>query len=78
MARDSALAPAESFSLEMNTDGVLRIKGVEDVLEFDDSKIVLLCGSFMLSLTGKALEFKTYSSNETAVGGEIQLIEFTR
>lgn len=75
---DAQINVREPFNLEMNSDGDVTVKGIDDVSEYNDSRIFLVSRDFFVEIKGEKLKMSAYSKNDTVINGEIYGIEFTK
>lgn len=75
---DAQISVNEPFNLEMNSDGDVNVKGIDDVSEYNDSQIFLVSRDFFVEIKGKNLKMSAYSKTDTVINGEIYSIDFTK
>lgn len=76
--RDSDLDVKEEFFMEMNSEGELMFRGIEDVNEYGKERILLKSRDFFLEIKGENMQLGTYSANYTTVKGKIDGIAFLK
>lgn len=76
--RDSDLDVKEAFFMEMNSEGELMLRGIEDVNEYGKERMLLKSRDFYLEIKGENMLLGTYSANYTSIKGKIDSIAFLR
>ncbi|MBR2410555.1 MAG: YabP/YqfC family sporulation protein [Clostridia bacterium] len=72
--KNAELDTDDSFLMELNSSGILTVRGSKDIIAFDENRIILQCKDFFLDIKGKDLSILSFSKNSTAVSGKTESI----
>lgn len=75
---DAQINVKEPFNLELNSDGEVTVKGIDDVSEYNENRIFLVSRDFFVEIKGEKLKMSAYSKNDTVIKGEIYSMGFTK
>lgn len=76
--RDLELDVKEQFFMEMNSEGEMSIRGMQEVEEYTEQYILLRGNGRYIEIKGNFLRLKVYSLRNTGIIGEIDSISFLR
>ncbi len=76
--RDTELEVCEKFSMEMNSEGVLTIKGAREVTDYSRTGVFITSDDYYVTVKGTGLVLSTYSAAVTGIVGEISDISFLK
>lgn len=68
----------EKFLLEFNSEGVISVRGCEDIKHYTDENILIVSEKHYISVSGNDLYMKEFSKNDSVIDGEIESINFIR
>lgn len=67
-----------SYLLEMNSDGQIRVNGINDIISYDECSVIALSDGLVTEIKGKSLYMLKFSDSEINVSGEIETVNFIR
>ena len=76
--RDNEINVSEKFFMEMNSDGALSVKGIEDVSGYTQTEIFLVSAEYYISVKGKELIIRVFSGSSVEITGETEDISFIK
>ncbi len=74
--RKSQIDTDNKFLLELNSDGVLSLCGVEDLREYNGCSILAVTRAQVIRIEGRGLFIDTFGDRLICIRGEINSIEF--
>ncbi len=77
-ARSLQIDTDRSYLLEMNSEGNLRISGITDIKNYDESCVLVLSDKFVTEIKGKALYMQRFTDTEINVSGDVFAINFIK
>ena len=74
--RSTQIDTDNKFLMEINTDGMLNLSGVEDITEYTDEYIFIVSKKKFTEINGSHLHLDYYGSRKISVAGQIDCIKF--
>ena len=74
--RNIQLDTDNKFLLEINGDGILKLSGVSDIIEYDDAYISVVSEKALTDISGKNMVLDIFNEKKITVSGQIDAIKF--
>lgn len=74
--RGAQIDTDNKFLLEFNSDGLLNLSGITDILEYDEDYILVESKQCITQISGQKLLLDTFNDKKIIVSGQVEDIKF--